>query len=329
MKAVILDRFGGPDVLTIRDVPTPSPGPGQVLIKVEAAGINFAEILARQDRYAVTPKLPSIPGSEVAGTVVALGENVDSLVEGQRVAGALFASGNYEGGYAEYAVIDAAFAVPIPAALNFAEAAALTVQGLSALYLLRQAPARSRTVLITAAAGGVGSLLVQLAKLDGANKVIAVAGAEEKLAFAKSVGADIAISYLEPDWTSQLRTILGDVSPDVIYDSVGGDVTRDCLKLLGSRGQIILFGALNIQDFQLNVPDLLGLLFNNQSLSGFALAPLLTPASLRQSLEHLFALAVSGKIKITIGGSFPLNQVAEAHRLVENRETIGKVVLHP
>jgi len=329
MKIVSLSRFGGPEVLSLAEQPMPEPGPGQILIKVAAAGINFADILSRQNLYAVTPPLPSVPGSEVAGTVAELGSGVRGLAVGQRVAGPLFAIGRYDGGYAEYAVIDAAYAVPLPDGVGFAEANALMVQGLTAYYLLRQAPAAGKSVLVTAAAGGVGSILVQLAKRAGASKVVAVAGSPEKLDFARSLGAEIAISYRDADWSQKVRDALGGTGPDVIYDSVGGDITREGLKLLAPLGQMVIFGALNIQDFQLNIPDLLGLIFNNQSLTGFAVAPLLDAASLRRSLDELFGLVLSGELKVTIGGAYPLAEVAEAHRAVESRSTIGKVVLQP
>jgi NADPH:quinone reductase-like Zn-dependent oxidoreductase len=173
MRQVQFSQFGGPDVLEIVERPTPQPGPRQALIRVRAAGINFFETLLRENRYAVTPELPCVPGVEIAGTVAAVGDEA-SLRVGTRVAVPLFAAGSF-GGYADHALIDAALAVPLPDALSFETATALMVQGLTALALVREVPPRGKTILVSAAAGGVGSLLVQLAKRAGARKVIAAA----------------------------------------------------------------------------------------------------------------------------------------------------------
>lgn len=327
MKAIILDRFGDPDVLSIGEVEKPEPGAGQIRLRVAAAGVNFADTLMRQDRYAMTPPLPSILGSEAAGIVDAIGEGVTDLAPGQRVAAPLFAAGVHFGGYAEYVLVDAAFACPLPDAIDFETAAALLAQGLSALYLTRQAPPAGKTVLVSAAAGGVGSLLVQIARQAGAASVIAAASSADKLAFAAELGADAGVNYTDADWADQVATVTDGAGPDIIYESVGGDVTRAGLAMLAPKGQIVIYGALNIHDFALGVPDLLGLIFKNQSVTGFALAPLLTPAALRADLEYLFGLAASGELRVTIGGSFALEDVSEAHRTLEGRGTRGKLVL--
>ncbi|SON56613.1 Quinone oxidoreductase 1 [Hartmannibacter diazotrophicus] len=329
MKAVSIDRFGAPDVLTLVDVDAPRPGPSDILVRVHAAGVNFAETLQRQDRYAMTPPLPSILGSEAAGVIEAVGGDVAGFSVGDRVAAPLFAAGIHFGGYAELVAIDHRYAVGIPDAVSFETAAALMVQGLTADHLTRQASPTGKVVLITAAAGGVGSQLVQIARLRCAKTIVAAAGSTEKLDFARRLGADIAIDYTRTDWTEALLTATGGEKPDIVYDSVGGDITMDCLKLLAPVGQMVLYGALNIQSFQLGVPDLLGLIFNNQSLTGFALVPLLTPDILRQSLGDLFGLAASGALKVEIGRTFPLAEAAEAHRALGDRKTRGKIVLLP
>jgi NADPH2:quinone reductase len=329
MKAVQISRFGGPDALEIVDLPDLTPGPGQVVIGVRAIGVNFADTLMREDRYAMTPPLPAILGSEVAGIVERLGADVQDLAIGQRVAVPLFAAGIHLGGYAESVVIDANAVVPLPDDLSFAQATALMIQGLTALYLTRQAPPAGKTVLINAAAGGVGSLLVQLAKRAGARMVVAAASTPEKLAFARDLGADAGVNYCEADWVERLREATGGTGPDIIYESVGGTVTKACLDALAPLGEIVIYGALNIQSFDLGVPELLGMIFKNQSLTGFAFAPLLTPAGLRDGLAELFDLTVQGKLKVEIGGSYPLDQAADAHRALESRGTRGKVVLIP
>jgi NADPH2:quinone reductase len=177
MRQVQFSRFGGPEVLEVVETPTPSPGRGQVLVRVRAAGINLSDALMRQNRYAVTPELPAIPGNEITGTIEQLGDGVSGLAVGARVAVPLFATGAVVGGYVDYVVVDAGLAVPLPDGLSFEVAIALMIQGLTALYLTRQISPKGKIVLINAAAGGVGSLLVQLAKRAGAKTVIAAAAA--------------------------------------------------------------------------------------------------------------------------------------------------------
>jgi NADPH2:quinone reductase len=184
-------RFSGPEVLELVEVPTPAPRRGEVLVRVRAAGVNFAETLMRQNLYAVTPELPFIPGSDVAG----IGSDVDGIALGERVVAPLFAAGRFHGGYAEYAVIDSAYVVPLPEDVSFAAAMALTVQGLTALHLLRRTDPKGKTVLVSAAAGGVGLLLFQLAKRAGARIVVAAASSQAKLALACSRGADFGVDY--------------------------------------------------------------------------------------------------------------------------------------
>ncbi|MFA6114117.1 MAG: zinc-binding dehydrogenase [Sphingomonas sp.] len=329
MKVIQLTRFGGPEVLQLAQLPTPVPGPGQILVRVRAAGVNFAETLMREDRYAMTPPLPSVPGVEAAGEIVAIGPDVSGFDLGARVAAPLFAAGLHSGGYADHVVIPAELVVLLPDDLSFEDATALMIQGLTAAYLLKQASPAGKTILVNAAAGGVGSILVQLARKAGAKTIVAAAGSDDKLAFARSLGADIGIDYTQPDWTETMSAALDGEGPDIIYESVGGAITMASLAALAPLGRIIVYGALNIQQFALGVPDLLGLIFKNQSLTGFALAPLLTPASLRAELGGLFELAARGELRVTIGGSYPLERVGEAHQALEQRATMGKLVLLP
>ncbi len=329
MRSVQINRFGGPEVFEVVENPTPTPGPGQVLVQVRAAGINFAETLMRENRYAVTPELPAVLGTEVAGTIESFADGVGGLAVGARVAAPLFAAGSYFGGYADHVLIEAGLVVPLPDALPFEDATALMIQGLTALYLTKQAPPRGKAVLVTAAAGGVGTLLVQLAKRARAKTVIAAASTAKKLDFARSLGADVGVNYTKADWVEQARAASGGAAPDIIYESVGGAVTRASLDALAPLGQLVVYGALNIQEFQLGVPELLGLIFKNQSVTGFAFAPLLTPERLRTGLAEMFELAVGGQLKVTIGGTYPLERAGEAHRALEGRSTTGKLVLIP
>lgn len=325
MKAVQLNRFGGPEVLEIVETPTPAPQPGEVLVGVQAAGINFFEILMRQDRYAVTPELPMMLGVEAAGVIEALGDGVASPAVGARVAVPLFAIGR-SGGYAEYVVADAASVVPLPDELSFEDATALMVQGLTALHLVRQSPPNAKAVLVNAAAGGVGSLLVQLARDSGARLVIAAAGSDEKRELALALGADIAVEYSSPDWVKRVREATGGRGADIIYEFIGGSFTKACLDALAPGGELV-FGALG--RFRLDQAAMEGLFAQNQSVKGFALLPLLTPDTLKADLGWLFSEATNGRLKIVQGGRYLLDQAADAHRVVERRETVGKVVLIP
>jgi NADPH2:quinone reductase len=300
-----------------------------VLIRVRAAGVNFAETLMRQDKYAVTPELPAIPGVEAAGIIESTGEGVTALRVGARVAVPLFATGAVTGGYAEYVAVDAGLVVPLPDSLSFEIATASMIQGLTALHLVKQIPPKGKAVLVNAAAGGVGSLLVQLAKHHGAKTIIAGASSARKLDFARSLGADAGVDYTNADWVAQIRAATGDAGPDIIYESSGGDVTKGCLDVLAPLGELVIYGALNIQGFQFGVPELLGVIFKNQSITGFALPTLLTPDGLRAGLTELFGLSVRGELKVTIGGTYPLERAADAHRALEGRGTTGKLVLLP
>jgi len=329
MKSIVLDRFGGPDVLALRDGPALVPAAGQALVRVAAAGVNFADTLMRRDAYVVTPPLPIVLGSEAAGVVTAVGDGVDAGWVGRRVAAPLFASGVHFGGYAEALVIDARFLVALPDAIDDATAVALQAQGLSARHLVIQADPRGKSVLVTAAAGGVGSLLIQLARLAGAATVVAAASSAAKLDLARSLGADAVVDYSKPGWDDAVLAATGGTGPDVVYDSVGGDVTKRCLDILAPRGRALLYGALNPAEFALSGADLVRMVFKNQWLGGFALVPLLDPEAVRTGLAALFDAVARGDLTVLAGGTFPFSRVGEAHAALESRRTVGKVVLVP
>lgn len=320
MKAIRFDRFGPPEVLTVVDLPKPVPNEGEVLVRVHAAGVNFFEVLMRANRYAVTPELPMIPGVEVAGVVEATGGEVDADMTGKRVAVPLFALGR-GGGYAEYVVADAAAIVPLPDALSFADAVALMVQGLTALHMVRRSGPVDATVLIHAAAGGVGSLLVQLIKRAGAKRIITTASTIEKRSLSLSLGADVAIDYSADGWEATAAA----ERPSVIYDTIGGEVTHASLAALADGGKL-MFAALG--RFTLGSEQLNTMLERNQSLKGFALLPLLG-ASLADDLSMLFRLAIANELKLTPALQFPIEHAGAAHRAIESRRTRGKVVLRP
>ncbi|MEW9308397.1 quinone oxidoreductase family protein [Labrys neptuniae] len=325
MQAIRLSRFGAPDVLEPVELSVPAPGKGEALIRMQAAGVNYFEVLMRQDRYAVTPGLPMVMGVEVAGVVEALGPGAAGPSPGTRVAAPLFAMGR-AGGYAQFALVDAALLVPLPEDLSFEAATALMVQGLTALHLLRRSPPAGKSILVNAATGGVGSLLVQLARNAGARQVIAAAGSPEKLDLARSLGADAGVDYRSAGWVDQVLAATQGGGVDIVYDLVGGAQTGACLEALAPSGELVCAA---MGRFELGRPEIEALLGRNQSVKGFALLPLLAPDTLRADLGDLFAQAEAGSLEVTIGGRFPLAQAAEAHESVQSRRSMGKVVLIP
>ncbi|MCA2408587.1 quinone oxidoreductase family protein [Rhizobium leguminosarum] len=326
MKAVQFIRFGPPDVLEVVELPVPEPGPGEVLVRIHAAGVNYFELLMRADRYAATPDLPMFPGVEVAGTIERAGPGADRSLIAMRVAVPLFAIGRSSGGYAEFVAVDGGAVVQLLDAVSFAAAAGLMVQGLTALHLLRRSPAKGKNVLVNAAGGGVGSLLVQLARRDGAKMVIAAASSDEKRALALSLGADHAVDYTAPGWQEDVKRLAGGLGADIIYETVGGAFSRAALDAVAPCGELVLAA---MGRFGLEAADVEHMLDDNQSIKGFSLLPLLTPQGVQEDLAELFELAAAGALTVIDGGRFPLHQAAEAHRAIEGRRAVGKVVLVP
>ena len=322
MQAVRFYEYGGPEVLRVEDVPIPEPGPGEVLVKVAAAGVNYADTRRRLGMYVEPTPLPWAVGSEIAGTVAKLGAEVTGVQEGQRVM-ALTASG----GYAEYAVAAARALLPIPPQLSFTQAAALPLQGLTAWYILklsgRLEPGES--VLVHAAAGGVGTLAVQMAKLLGAGTVIATASTPAKLEFACSLGADVQIDYTKEDVSARVREATGGKGADIILDAVGGPIFEESLRCLAAFGRLVVFGLASGQAVEFNPVRLMR---RNQSVIGFYLGQLMAkPEQLRPAAEAIAGWLAAEKLRLMIGHVFPLADAATAHRQLEARETTGKVVL--
>jgi len=317
MKAIRIHEFGAAEKLTLDEIERPSPKAGEVLIKTEAAGINFADIMLRQNKYLFTPELPFTMGFEVAGVVEEVGEGVEHLRVGTKVV-----SMRRGGCYAEYVKADAATTYAIPAELNSSEATALLVQGLTALGLLETLQ-EGQNILIHAAAGGVGTLLVQLAKLKGA-KVIGTASSIEKLGQVLGLGADVGINYTEDDWTLKVNDATDRNGADIIIEMVGGEMGKRNFECLAVKGEMIVYGAASGEDFGISALSLLGKM---QTVRGYNLN-LETPENMARFTGELMKHLGEGNLTISVT-EFPLEDAAKAHQAIEGRKTTGKVVLIP
>ncbi len=330
MKAIQFNERGGPEVLQLVELPKPEPGSGQVLIKVAAVGVNYADIMHRIGAYPQPVPPPMIPGAEVAGVVEQLGAGMTSLKVGMRVISSLYPD-SPGGGYVEYVAVNADRAVPIPDSVSFEESLAMLGQGLTAYLLLTQTAKiqPGESVLVHAAAGGVGSLAVQLAKLLGANPVIGLVGSPEKQILSKDLGCDHTFLYSDPQWSQQVKDITAGRGVDVILDSVGASLVAENLHALAPFGRFVTYGALSQQMANISSEQTVQLLFSNQSFIGFALSGFLERKSgyAEELTTKLLGYLAEGKLRPIVKDIFPLENAAEAHRAVEDRRTSGKVVL--
>jgi NADPH2:quinone reductase len=324
MKAIRVEEFGEPEVLQHGDVGRPAPGEGEALIEVRSAGVNYADTMRRRNQYVESQDLPFTPGSEVAGVVAAVGEGVDDVSVGDRVVTLLGT-----GGYAEYAVAPARGLIPLPEGLDFDRAAAIPLQGLTAYHCIKTSGALKdgESVLVHAAAGGVGTLSVQMAKLLGAGAVIATASSEEKLDLARSLGADVLIDYTEEDWPERVREATEGKGADIILEMVGSDFPQKNLECLGVFGRMVVFGAASRERGTI-VPA--SLMRRCHAVVGFYLPQIMRrPDLLVPSLQEVLGWISSDDLKLTIGGTYPLEQAAAAHSDLEGRQTTGKLLLNP
>ena len=324
MKVIQFEQYGGPEVLQYIEQERPKPGDNEVLVEVKAIGINYADTARREGQYVVPTPLPYVPGSEVAGVIAEVGSNVTGFKVGMRVS-ALIESG----GYADFVALDENGLIPMPDDVDFEQAVALPLQGLSAYHILktmgRLAP--GETVLIHAAAGGVGAIAVQLAKLFGAGKIIATASSDEKLEHAKAMGATHLVDYSKEDWVDEVKSITDNKGVDLALEMVGGEVFNKTLKCLAPFGRLVIFGAASGEQVQFHPGQLMR---KNQSVIGFFLPQIMRkPELFQQSFKELLGYMATGQLKLTIGGSYPLADAAEVHRLLQSRKTIGKLVLKP
>lgn len=320
-KGIILHQHGGPDSLSWEEISVGKPGPGQVLLRQTAIGLNFIDVYHRTGLYPVT--LPSSIGSEAAGIIEELGEGVADLKVGQRVAYA----GGPPGAYVESRVMPADRLVPLPDGIDDKVAASIMLQGMTTEYLLeRTYPVKKgETILFHAAAGGVGLLAVQWAKSLGAT-VIGTVGSAAKAELAKAHGADHVIDYAKEDFVARVKEITGGRGVPVVYDSVGKDTFLKSLDCLQPRGLMVLFGASSgaVPDFNL------GILAGKGSL--YVTRPTLNTYNakvedLRHSAKRLFDQVLSGKVKPNIGQTYKLSEAAQAHTDLEARKTTGSTVL--
>jgi len=326
MKAIRFHRTGGPEVLQMEDLPKPRAGAGEVLVRIEAAGVNYADTVRRRGIYYPRPTpLPHIAGAEFVGMVEATGPDVDAGLVGTRVIGA-----GDGGGYAEYIAVPAPAVFPFPRGIEPAQGTALYIQGLTAALILKKSVGLKEgdSVFVEAAAGGVGSLAVQLAKLYGAGLVIGGASTEDKRAMARRLGADAAVDYTQKGWSKKLREITGGRGVDIVMEMTAGATFAECFDCLAPLGRVVIFGSASGESFAPIPP---GQLFRGSfGVSGFYLGTLLPMRDLiTDTLAELRDFVLSGRLKIEMGGIYPLEQAREAHQALESRKTTGKLVLLP
>ncbi len=322
MKAIRIHEFGGPEVLRCEDVPRPEPGAGEVLVKIAAAGVNFIDIYHRIGLYPLS--LPLMLGLEAAGVVEAIGPGVTEFKPGDPVA-----CSSQQGAYAEYIVVPAAKLVPVPPELNLAEAAGALIQGMTAHFLSHSTyPLKNGdTALIHAAAGGVGLLLVQMAKKQGAT-VIGTTSTEEKAQLVRQAGADHVILYTQDDFEAETKRLTEGRGVDVVYDSVGQTTFEKSLNVLRLRGMMVLYGQSSGK-----VAPIDPLTLNSKGSLFLTRPSVFHYIAAREDLlwrsGDLFKWLAAGEIKLRIERQLPLAEAAEAHRLLSSRQTAGKLILVP
>ncbi len=322
MKAIRVHGPGGPEALRYEDVPQPAPGPGEVLIQVQAAGVNYIDVYQRTGLYKVA--LPFTLGQEAAGVVTALGSGVTEVKVGDRVAYT-----HVMGAYAEYAVVPADRVLVLPDGVSTKQGAAAMLQGMTAHYLASTTYAlrSGDTCLVHAAAGGVGLLLCQIARLRGA-RVLGTVSTREKAELARQAGADAVILYTEQDFETEAKRLTNGAGLQVVYDSVGKTTFEKGLNCLTRRGMMVLYGQSSgpVGAFDPQVLSQKGSLFLTRPTLGHYIA---TRTELLERAGEVLGWIKSGRLKLRIQHEFPLAQASEAHRALEGRKTTGKVLLIP
>jgi NADPH:quinone reductase len=323
MRAIQISEFGGPEVLKLVELSTPEPGPDEVLLRVTRAGINFADTHTRTNSYVRKASLPLVPGGEVAGVVVSAPAD-SGLNEGQR---AIALTGS--GGYAEYALAPAAHTFPIPDEVEDTTALAILIQGLTAWHLYRTAGrmAEGESVVVHAAAGGVGSLAVQLGRPLGAGRVIAVASSAEKRKLALDLGADVAIDPDPEGLTERLIEANDGREVDVVFEMAGGETFERSYRALAHFGRLVVCGIASQEPNEVRSGSLLR---HSRSVVGFYLFHCLErPAMIAEALTDLFARAARGELRVVVGATYSLQDAAQSHIDLRERRTTGKLLLDP
>ncbi|NLR67863.1 zinc-binding dehydrogenase [Chitinophaga varians] len=313
MKAVTLNAYGTPEVLEVTEQPMPVPAPHEVIVKVQAVGVNYADLLVRQGIYPFIPQFPAVLPGEVSGTIAQTGTEVQHLQPGQRV------TGYAPAGYAAYTAIPAAGLTLLPD--RIAPAAGLLTHSLTAQHLLEQTSGY-RSVVITAAAGGVGSQAVQLAKIKGVPQIIALTGSEAKQAYVRSLGATHAINYRDTDWLRQLTDIAGPQGVDLILDATGGDTPAQLLSVLAANGTLIVYGNSSGHPTSINPQELI---MKSARIVGSTVYNI-PPAQRQEWSDYLVNLIATGQLQAQIN-SYPFTDAARAHSDMANRRNTGRTVL--
>ncbi len=335
MQAIQLSRFGGPEVLEVVDIDIPVPGPGQILLRVESAAVNFADIMRRRnDAYPFPTPLPFVPGGEVAGTIEALGAGVEGPPPGTPVFAVVGGDGST--GYAQYAVADAQQVIPIPDGLNADEAAGIVIAGTTAMLLLADLAhlAKGESVLVSGAGGGVGTFAIQIAKSLDARVVIGAASTPSKRSAALAAGADHVVDPTVAGWQDDAREHAGGLGVDVVLEMSGGQTFADGLSILAPFGRFVVYGLASGQPGLFSDEAQNEFFYNpslNQSLHVFNLGLYfgMRPKIAVKAMTALVGLIANGRVKVQVGETFPLADAAEAHRRIETRRTTGKVILKP
>ena len=314
MRAVEITKPGGPEVLKPADRPKPAPKDGEILVKVAAAGVNRPDVLQRMGNYPVPPGASDIPGLEIAGEVVGTGEKICALVAG--------------GGYAEYCVVPKAQALPVPKGLTMVQAASLpeTFFTVWSNVYDRAQLAPGETLLVQGGSSGIGVTAIQMAKAMG-NRVFATAGSDEKCAACVRLGAEKAINYRTQDFVAEIKAATGGKGVDVILDMVGGDYVPKELKCLAAEGRLVFIAFLRGAKTELDINEVMR---RRLTITGSTLRPrpVEYKGALAKSLrEKIWPLIEAGRIRAQVFKTFPLAQAADAHRLMESSQHIGKIVL--
>jgi NADPH:quinone reductase len=331
MKAIQFSRFGGPEVLEYVDLPRPAPKGDEVIIEVTASGVNFPDIRQRTGVYqraethvgGVT--LPYVTGLQVVGKVIEVGPEGNRTLDGKKVL-AFLPQG---GGYAQIAKASSGMAVPLPESVDDVQMAALPTQGLTAYLMLTALTklTKGESILVHGAAGGVGSMAVQIAKILGASTIVATAGTQEKREYTRTIGADFSVDYEKPDWPKAVLKYTDGRGVDVLLESIGGNIFEQNFECLAFFGRYIIFGSTRGPGKPFEPRRLMS---KCQSMTGIYLPIFVQkPDLIRAGLEFLVEHALSGRLKAKVAETLPLSKTAEAHRALEERRVTGIIVLDP